>query len=82
MDGAEIRSDRHGSGKGKLLLQQEINGRAITDRRSKQYECTNIYHGFIDVLDEHRELIKVSLDDSDFLFVLNAKEDDIRKILY
>lgn len=48
----------------------------------KQYECTNIYHGFIDVLDEHQELIKVSLDDSDFLFVLNAKEDDIRKILY
>lgn len=40
----------------------------------KQYECTNIYHGFIDVLDEHRELIKVSLDDSDFLFVLNANE--------
>lgn len=47
----------------------------------KQYECTNIYHGFIDVLDEHRELIKVSLDDSDFLFVLNAKEDDMRKML-
>lgn len=40
----------------------------------KKYECTNIYNGFIDILDEHRELIKVDLADSDFLFVLNSKE--------
>lgn len=41
----------------------------------KKYECTNVYNGFIDVLDEHRELIKVDLADSDFLFVLNTEEN-------
>lgn len=40
-----------------------------------RYNCTNTYNNFIDVLDEHKEFVKVDLSDPDFLFVLNTTEN-------
>lgn len=41
---------------------------------NKKYEAGWVYNGFIDVLSEQNELIKVSIDNSDFIFVLNCPE--------
>ena len=41
----------------------------------KTYECENTYGGSIDMLDDNKHLIRLALNDSDFTFILNSRDD-------